>query len=76
MLLRTLKKNGTTYSKSFLRYLQKSILKLTKIGTKTEKQQTGYLPRQRAEAVSYYGSKYNLAQSKVKFLIVLRSGIK
>ena len=28
MLLRTLKKNGTTYSKSFLRYLQKSVIKL------------------------------------------------
>ena len=32
MLLRTLKKNGTTYSKSFLRYLQKSVSKLNKLG--------------------------------------------
>ena len=32
MLLRTLKKNGTTYSKSFLRYLQKSVYKLIELG--------------------------------------------
>ena len=32
MVLHTLKKNGTTYSKSILRYLQKSVYKLIKLG--------------------------------------------
>ena len=32
MVLHTLKKNGTTYSKGILRYLQKSVYKLIKLG--------------------------------------------
>ena len=40
MLLRTLKKNGTTYSKSFLRYLQKSVYKLNKLGLRQNKNDT------------------------------------
>ena len=42
MLLRTLKKNGTTHSKSFLRYLQTLVHKLIKLGLrqKNNKQDT------------------------------------